>query len=437
MASVDSAVVTVFSFSGVERKVPWPAVVQELQPPPVFHSVDFYLGDPEATYRVLRREAPVYWHQLPDGTGVWMLSRWEDIRNVSKRPELFCTSKGVLLNDRLPRAGTKRARYVPQAETIIQMDPPRHGRVRNLVNQVFTPRRVAELEPWMRELCREHFAKLPTREPIDLVSELAAPIPAIAIAHILGVPKEDWRHFQDCANAMIEVAAGDPDGPDPEPAHAVKLGELATDLQRWIRERRDDPRDDLISALVHVEAEGERFDDADVLMMALTLLGAGNETTRTLVSGACLALALHPEQRERLLAEPERMPGAIEEFLRWVTPVHSHTRVATADTEIRGTKIRKGDCLAMLYLSGNRDEEVWPDADVLDIARPPDANPHVSLGHGEHFCLGASLARLEARVVMDELLRRFPHFELAGPPRRLRSTHINGIAAMPVLLAKV
>ena len=279
------------------------------------------------------------------------------------------------MNDRLPRAGTKAAGYVPHVETLIHMDPPRHGRIRNLVSQVFTPRRVAELEPWMRALCREHFRGLPEGEPVDLVAEIAAPVPAITIARLLGVPEERWRHFQHCANAMIEVAAGDPERTAPEPAHTALLGELAADLREWIDTRSTDPRDDLLSALVHVELEGERFDADDVLMMALTLLGAGNETTRTLVSQSCLAFSQYPDQYAQLERDPGLVPGAVEELLRWVTPVHSHTRTAVEDTEIRGRPIAKGAYLVMLYAAANRDEDVWEEPDRLDVTRPPRREP--------------------------------------------------------------
>ncbi len=367
---------------------------------------------------------------------MWMLSRWEDIRSVSRQPALFSTAHGVLLNDRLPRAGTKQAaRYAPKNESIIHLDPPRHGQVRKLVREAFTARRVAALEPWMREMCREQLAALPRGEPVDLVAEIAAPIPAMTIARILGVPRERWRHWQECANAMIEVAAGDPEATTPPPATMAKLGELAVTLKKLVEERRRAPEDDLLTALLQVERAGLRFDDGDVLMMALTLLGAGNETTRTLVAGACLALHEHPEQWRRLAADPRLVPDAVEEFLRFVTPVHSHARTAMEDCVIRGQPIRQGDYLVMLYAAGNRDEEVWTEPDRFDVSRPARSNPHLSFGHGEHFCLGASLARLEARVVFEELLRAFSRFELAAPPRKLRSTHINGIEEMPVLLS--
>ena len=407
---------------------------------PAFHDVEFYLGDPHAAYRWLRAHDPVHRFEPPRaaagraGSAIWMLTRWADIRLASKRSGRFTTSRGVLLNDRLANAGMKRASYLPKTESIIHMDPPKHGRVRNLVSSVFTPRRVAALEPWMRALCREHFDALPTDAPVDLVAEIAAPLPAITMARILGVPPEQWRHFQDCANAMIEVAAGDPADTGAMARHGAKLGELAESLRERIADRRATPRDDLLSDLVHARVPGLAFDDADVLLMAITLLGAGNETTRTLVARSALALAEHPDERAKLTADPALLPGAIEELLRFTTPVHSHARTALADVELRGRRIREGDYLVLLYASGNRDEEVWADGDVLDVARPVERNPHLSFGHGEHFCIGAHLARLEARVVLGELLARFPRYALAGEPRFQRSTHINGIEEMPVVL---
>jgi len=402
---------------------------------PDFGNADFYLEDPESTYRVLRRDAPIYrWE--PRGVGpIWILTRWSDIREVSKRPEIFCSSKGIRLVDMLRRSEESPNGGLPALETIVHTDPPRHGEIRGLLNKVFTPRRIAALEQWMRELCHESFDRLPTTEPVDLVAEIAAPVPAMAIARILGVPEEGWRDFQASADALIQLDAGTLTGEDAERATA-RVGAFFNDLTKWIDERRKRPGEDLLSALVHVEERGVRFDATDVLTMAVTLLVAGNETTRTLISGACLALNDHPDQRRALIERPGLMPDAIEEFLRWVTPVHSHARTATQDTELRGTRIEAGDAVVMMYGSANRDEDVWPDGERLDVSRPSSANPHLSFGHGEHFCLGASLARLEAQVVCEELLARFPRFDVVGTVERQRSTHFNGILRMPVVLGR-
>ncbi len=401
--------------------------------PPAFDSADFYHDDPDATFRFLRRHAPIYRWEPRAGVAMWILTRWSDVREVSRRPDRYCSSRGIRLIDGLRRGESGVPELGKGLQTIVHMDPPRHGQVRALLSKVFTPRRVATLEPWMRALCRDLLSRLPTDQPVDLVAEIAAPVPAIAIARILGVPQEDWREFQASADALIQLEAGQLEGEEAGRA-ATQVGRFFEALRGWIDARRREPGPDLLSALVHVEEGGVRLDAHEVLTMAVTLLVAGNETTRTLISGACLALHEHPDQREALLARPALMPGAVEEFLRWVTPVHSHARTATRDTELGGTRIRAGDYLVMMYRSANRDEEVWPDAERLDVARPAASNPHLSFGYGEHFCLGAGLARLEARVVCEELLRRFPRFEVVGEPVRQRSTHFNGILEMPVCL---
>jgi cytochrome P450 len=326
--------------------------------PPDFGSADFYLGDAEETYRFLRHNAPVYRWAAREGMNIWILTRWADIREVSKRPKLFCSTRGIRLIDILRNADA--GGHEGGIETLVHMDPPRHGDVRSLVNKVFTPRRVAELEPWMRTLIRERLDRLPTREPFDLVAEIAAPIPAIAIARILGVPEGEWRSFQESADALIQLDDGNLQDEAAQRAMAL-AGQFMARIKGWIDARRLAPSGDLLSALVHVERDGVRFDAKDVLTMAVTLLVAGNETTRTLISGACLALNDHPQQLEMLVREPELVPGAIEEFLRWVTPVHSHARVATEDTELGGLTVHTGDAVVMMYRSANRDEAVWPD----------------------------------------------------------------------------
>ena len=404
------------------------------KPLPAFHDVDFYLSEPHDQYRALREKDPVHWFEpVPGQGGMWIVTRWKDVRFVSKRPDLFSSNRGMLLNDRLDGDRVLDDHSTP-FDSIVMLDPPRHVQVRNTVSALFTPRRVAELEPWMRALCTEVFDALPRDEEIDLVSEVAAPIPALTIARLLGVPRERWRHFQMCANAMIEMAAGDPSDTESMARHGGLIAELAQYLLERVNQRRDSPEDDLLTLLA-VARDGElAFEDGDVISMAITLLGAGNETTRTLISQACLLLDQHPDQRQLLLDDPSLLDNAIEEFLRFVTPVHSHARTATADCEIGGQKIRAGDYVVMLYASANRDEAVWDEPDRFDVTRPARENPHLSLGFGEHFCIGAHLARLETRVVFEEFLTRFPNFEITGRPSRLRSTHINGIQSMPVRL---
>jgi cytochrome P450 len=249
------------------------------------------------------------------------------------------------------------------------------------------------------------------------------------IAELLGVSDDDYDDFRRWSDAMIEAGGG-----NVSPETASTVAELMQYVLAIAAERRKRPGDDLISVLVQAEVEGERLNDAEVGMFCLTLLVAGNETTRNLVTGGGLALLRNPEQREKLISDPGLLPNAVEEMLRYVSPVRNFARTATADTDLRGREIREGDSLVFFYGSANRDEEVFgADSDAFDIARPT-AGRHVAFGFGEHLCLGASLARMEGRVMFEELLARWPHFALAGEPEPLHSSLMNGMVRMPVVL---
>jgi cytochrome P450 len=309
------------------------------------------------------------------------------------------------------------------------MDPPRHNRHRKLVMGAFTKQRIAALEPRVREIAKRSLDALDPAAPVEFVEQVAVPMPMIVIAELLGVPASDFADFRRWSDAMIEAGGG-----DLTPATAANVAELLQYVVRVADERRRRPQDDLISLLVEAEVEGERLSDPEVGMFCLTLLVAGNETTRNLVSGGALALARHAPQRERLLADPGLLPNAVEEMLRFVSPVRNFARHATEDCELRGKTIREGDALVLFYGSANRDEAVFgDDAEHFDVARES-ARRHLAFGFGEHLCLGASLARLEGRVMFEELLARWPHFELAGEPEPLRSSLMNGLVRMPVAL---
>jgi cytochrome P450 len=307
------------------------------------------------------------------------------------------------------------------------MDPPQHNRYRKLVSRAFTPGMVAGLEGRIRAIARESLDAIRTGETHDLVETVAVPLPMLVIADMLGVAAEDRETFKRWSDATI--AAADT-GQTPEAMEQV--GELFAYFYGKLGERRERPQQDLLSALAAAEIDGDRLADEELLLFCMTLLVAGNETTRNLIAGGAKALMEFPDQRRALVGHPDRLPGAVEEMLRWVTPIRSFARTATRDTEIRGQRIAAGDYVLLLYASGNRDEEVFgPTADVFDIGRPADVQ-HAAFGFGEHFCLGASLARLEARVLFEELLDRFPDFSLAGEIVPLRSTLMNGLVHMPV-----
>jgi cytochrome P450 len=315
------------------------------------------------------------------------------------------------------------------APSILRMDPPRHNLHRKLVMGAFTPRRIAALEPRIREIAKRSLDAIDPRAPVDFVEQIAIPLPMYVIAEMLGVSSDDYGAFRRWSDAMIEAGGG-----DITPKTAATVGELIRYVLDVAERRRRDPHDDLISIITLAELEGERLTDAEIGMFCLTLLVAGNETTRNLVSGGGLLLARHPDQREKVLADPGLLPNAIEEMLRVVSPVRNFARVATEDTELRGKRIRKGEMLVLFYASANRDEEVFgAHTDAFDVTRAS-ARRQIAFGFGEHLCLGASLARLEARVMFEELFARWPRFALAGDPDPLLSILMNGLVHMPVVL---
>lgn len=383
------------------------------------HDPEFYLGDVQAVYRRLRAEAPVYWSEA---AGLWALTKYADIQRVSKDPATFCSSRGVIVNDPLRLAGD-----LPTPPSIIHMDPPAHNRYRKLVSGAFTPRAVAMLEPRIRELVRETLAAAPANGSFDFVEHVAVPVPLLVIAEMLGVPPGDRDTFRRWSDAVIA-------GADADAASAMmgEIAELFAYFQEMLGRRRAEPRADLISALATGVVDGDRLSDEEILMFCMTLLVAGNETTRNLVAGGTRTLLEHPDELARLRRDPALLPGAIEEMLRWVSPIRCFIRTATRDTEIRGTAIPEGAVVALFYASGNRDEEVFgPTAGEFRIDRSLEP-AHLAFGFGEHFCLGASLARLEARLMFEGILGRWSRLEIAGPVDVLPSTLMNGLVRLPV-----
>jgi cholest-4-en-3-one 26-monooxygenase len=312
---------------------------------------------------------------------------------------------------------------------MLNMDPPKHTKVRALVNKGFTPRMVARLELRLRAITNQIIDNVAARGQCDFVTEIAAELPLQAIAELMGIPLADRHKVFEWSNRLIGL-----DDPEYNPSHddgKLAAAEMYLYANQLAAERRDRPGDDLVSVLMTAEVEGERLTELEFDLFFLLLAVAGNETTRNLISGGMLALIEHPDQRARLLANPSLMPIAVDEMLRWVSAVIEFRRTATRDTELRGQTIRAGDKVLIYYISANRDEEVFPEPDRFDVGRTP--NDHLAFGIGEHFCLGSNLARLEIRVMFEELLRRLPDIELAGPVDRLRSNLINGIKRMPVV----
>jgi cytochrome P450 len=369
----------------------------------------------------LRAESPV--HEIAPGLKV--LSRYEDIREVSRSPERFRSGGGVLANDPI------RADGRAIEGSILHMDPPSHSEWRRVLNRRFTPRAVAPMEARIRELTVRLVEGLPTGERTDLVDRLCAPLPVLAIAELLGIPDSDRADFRRWSDAAIAAGDGVTDMSDED---AAAVGELSMFLDAHAKAKAADPGDDLVSALVGAEVEGRPMTSGELVVFSLSLLVAGNETTRHLLSGGLIALAEHPDQRAALGADPSGIPVAVEECLRWVTPIHQFARTVVADTTVGGEPVAAGDYLVMLYASGNRDEAAFgPTAGAFDAARVA-PTPNLAFGFGEHLCLGAALARLEGRIVLEEVLARHPDYELAANPVMAPSSLVHGPTALSVVL---
>ena len=375
-------------------------------------------GPPHALFARLRAEAPVHWHSESNGPGFWALTKHADVLQVSRDAATFSSARGGYMVQDMDPLAVAQSRLM-----LLGMDPPEHTRLRGLVNRGFTPRRVARLEPRIRELSRGIVDAVAPRGECDFVSEVAGELPSLLIAELMGIPPDDGRRLYTLTERMHQTEA-----PADAQAAVVEMMRYAAGVRAA---KRAKPGDDIASVLLAAEIEGERLSDLEFDLFFLLLINAGGDTTRNLVANGMLALLAHPEQLATLRAELALLPTAIEEMLRFVPPVVQFRRTVTADVEIRSQKIRAGEKVVMYYPSANRDEEVFAAPDRFDIRRSP--NPHLAFGGGgAHFCLGANLARLEIRCLFDAVLDRLHEIELAGPVERLHSWFIDGPRHMPV-----
>lgn len=381
----------------------------------------FTAGPPYEIFRRFREEEPVAFFPEPDGPGFWGVFRYDDVVEVSRHPQQFTSAPSVFIQD--PEDPT-----VTQ-ELLINQDPPRHTKLRKLVNRGFTPRQISALEPHVRAIVVGLLDHATAMGRFDLVHDLAVELPLQVIAELVGVPHAERHKVFAWTERMM---SNDDDDQAAVQADAqVAIGEMFGYADQLIATRIGGEGSDLLSVLLRADVDGEALTQFEVDVFFMLLMNAGSETTRNLITGGTLALFEHPDQRARLAEQPDLLPSAIEEMLRWVTPVMHFRRTALADREIAGQRIAAGDKVVMWYTSANRDEAQFPDADTFDIDRTP--NDHVSFGAGgPHFCLGASLARLEARILFEEMLVRMPTLSQAGDPVRLRSNFINGIKSLPV-----
>jgi cytochrome P450 len=390
-------------------------------------------ADPYPAYRALRDAAPL--HRAPV-SGAYCVSRYEDVVQVLKRPELFSSRAmfTVLMNGgkdgrpplswnglRLFALFAWRLRVYPgaffRARNLIASDPPVHETLRNIVNRGFTPRKIAAWEPRIRALVAEQLAPLAAGSPYDVVHELAIPLPVTVIAEMLGVEPERQRDFKRWSDAIIEGSTGAGRAEPFAPRFVDSALELLCYLRDAVRRRRRAPGDDLISALLAETEGGALLTDIEVLMFVQLLLVAGNETTTNLIGNAVQALLEHPDQLALVQREPSLVPALVEEVLRFDAPVQVVFRTATRDTDLAGGRIPKDATVAVLLGSANRDDRRFPDPDRFDVRREP--RGHLGFGFGEHFCLGAALARLEAQVALEALVPELARFERAEPGREL------------------
>lgn len=374
----------------------------------------WYAGQPYEQWAWMREHAPVYWD--PKGE-VWAITRYHDVLAIEKDPHTYSSYKA-------PRP---HGNPLPM---MISMDAPDHTRRRKLVSRGFTPRRVRDHEATVRRLCTEIIDRVAAKGECDFVWDIAAPLPLLLIADMLGFPPESYDDLLRWSDDLIRgTTVNDPAAAEKAMYAGIAFREFQMGV---IADRRSKPpQDDLVSILCHAEIDGQRLDDESIVQESLLILIGGDETSRHVMTDGMLALLDHPDQLAILRDDPAKIEIGVEELLRWVTPIKNMSRTVMREVELGGETLREGDQVLLMYPSANRDAAVFEDPDRFDVTRSP--NPHLAFGFGPHFCMGASLARLELRVMFTELLRRLPDLHLAGDPLpRRASNFISGPEAMPV-----
>jgi cytochrome P450 len=383
----------------------------------------FASGHPWDAYRWWRANAPVYWHDEPQGPGFWTISKWEDVRAVSRQPQRYSSALGGVMMDTVDEMQLAGQRLM-----MLMMDPPQHDRFKLLVSRGFTPKSAQLLVERVNALAAEIVDDIVDRGECDFVADVAGRLPSGFIAELMGIPRADGERLYELTELMhttdVEVAPA-----DKKLAAATEMLGYAGDVANA---KRADPADDIASILVQAEVDGERLTDDEFRWFFLLLVNAGGDTTRNLVAAGMQLLFEHPDQRARLLGNLDAvMPTAIEEMLRYTTPVIYFRRTLTEDVTLRGINMKAGDKVVMLYGSANRDEDVFDDPDRFDVSRTP--NPHMAFGGGgPHLCLGMHVARIEIDAMLRQVLTRMPNLRPAGERELMASNFIAGVHAMPV-----
>ena len=382
---------------------------------------------PHDQFDLLRREAPVFWHEHPAAEGFWVITKHDDTKAISHDAKTFSTELGsAFIMDQDPMA------MEFHRMTLLQMDPPKHNRYRRLVSAGFTPRMITMLIEKINDQAKRIVANVEGRDEIEFTMDIAAELPMQAICEMIGIAPEDRHRATALANRM--VGAQDPDFQASEEDGHVAAAEMYAICDELAADRRVNPRDDIMSILVNAEVDGDRLTETELNLFFVLLVVAGNETTRNLIAHAMLAMIDFPDARKELVAgidDEVLWDSAVEEMLRWGASIHNFRRTATRDTEVRGVPIKEGQKVVTYYASANRDEDVFTEPHTFDIHRTP--NDHVTFGGGGvHFCLGANLARIELTAIFAEVMRRMKGIELAGPVERVRSAFVGGIKRMPI-----
>jgi cytochrome P450 len=386
-------------------------------------------GAPHEVFAHLRRTDPVHWQEMPDQPGYWALLTHADVLFASRRHDLFSSELGgITVEDMDPDA------LAGMRDMLLGMDPPRHRIMRKPLVPSFSKKVISGLEPMIRDLCREIFASVPDGETVDVVTEVAAHLPTRIVGGMLGLPRSDWEHLHRLAAAAARSVSGDAVDANLDAISELALYGLEHAARRRAAEARGSLPEDLTTLMLHGDFGGQQLGDLDFTLIFVQLFVAANDTTVGMMSGGLHELLRHPDQLADLRREPALLASAVEEILRYANPLHYFRRTALADVELHGRQIRKGDKVALVYTSANRDETVFEDPQRFDVRRSP--NPQISFGFGEHYCLGVHLARLEGRVFFEELLATFPRIERTGPARRTASNFNNGLDALPVLLGR-
>jgi cytochrome P450 len=387
-------------------------------------------GYPHDAWALLRREAPVYWYERDVKAPFWAVTRHEDIRWLSRQPKRLLNAPRLAVFPQFapPEEDERVARH------LLNMDAPDHGRYRKLAAPRFTPRSIARLEASIEKIASDlldDLARDGSLSEMDFVTSVAAPLSLAVLADLLGVPREKWELMFRWTNAI--VGAEDPEyqlSEDAQASAGAARKALFEYFWKMAEERRAKPTEDMVSVLANAEMDGAPVPPFELLSYYFLLVIAGNETTRNAMSGGLVALIENPAEFDKLRRDPDLIVPAVEEIARWTTPVIQFCRTATEGFELRGQQIRAGDSLCLFYPSANRDEEIFEDPFAFRVDRRP--NQHLAFGIGEHFCLGANLARLELRVLFRQLSKRLEHVELAGPVERLRSSFLGGVKHVPI-----